>query len=86
MVEVDVFYDRTRKELLTSTTEASKRLDGDRHVKGGTVADSRIHPHQVKFTLYTCACTATMKDSNLYNRKKMVGTRWTPVIRSHNTQ
>ena len=33
-VEEDLFYDRKRKELLTTTGEASKKHEGDRHIRG----------------------------------------------------
>ena len=44
-VEEDLFYDRKRKELLTTTGEASKRQEGDRHTRGISIDDSRLHVH-----------------------------------------
>ena len=42
-VEVDMFYERKRKELLTSTTEASRKQEGDRHSKAKDIDSARIH-------------------------------------------
>jgi len=42
-IEVDMFYDRKRKELLTSTTDASRKQEGDRHSKAITIDSARIH-------------------------------------------
>ena len=42
-VEEDMFYDRKRKELLTTTGEASKKHEGDRHTRGLSIDDSRVH-------------------------------------------
>ena len=42
-VEVDMFYERKRKELLTSTSEASRKLEGDRHSKAKDIDSPRIH-------------------------------------------
>ena len=41
-VEVDMFYERKRKELLSSTTEASKKQEGGRHSKAITIDSARI--------------------------------------------
>ena len=41
-VEVDMFYERKRKELLTSTTELSRKQEGDRHSKAITIDSARI--------------------------------------------
>lgn len=38
-----MFYERKRKELLTSTTEASKKVEGDRHTKGQSIVDLKVH-------------------------------------------
>ena len=38
-LEVDMFYDRKRMEVFTSTTEVSLQLEGDRHSKGQTIAE-----------------------------------------------
>jgi hypothetical protein len=42
-VEVDMFYDRKRKEVLSSTTEASLKVDGDRHSRGMSIMDVKVH-------------------------------------------
>ena len=42
-VEEDLFYDRKRKELLTTTGEASKKHEGDRHTRGLSIDDSKVH-------------------------------------------
>jgi len=41
----DLFYGRKRKELLTTTGKASKRQEGDRHTRGLSIDDSRVHVH-----------------------------------------
>jgi len=38
-----MFYERKRKELLTSTDEASKKQEGDRHGRGISLDSSRVH-------------------------------------------
>ena len=40
--EVDMFFERKRKEFLTTTTEASWKMEGDRHCKAQIIDDSRI--------------------------------------------
>jgi len=40
--EVDMFFERKRKEFLTTTTEASRKMEGDRHCKAQNIDDSRI--------------------------------------------
>ena len=37
-----MFYERKRKQLLTSTTEASRNVEGDRHAKGQSIADIKV--------------------------------------------
>ena len=41
-VEIDMFYERKRKELLTTTTEASRKWEGDRHSNAQNINDTRI--------------------------------------------
>ncbi|XP_065903839.1 uncharacterized protein [Dysidea avara] len=43
MMETDVFFERKRKELLSSTGDASKKQEGDRHNRGISVDVSRVH-------------------------------------------
>ena len=38
-----MFYDRKRMEVFTSTTEVSLQLEGDRHSKGQTIANSKVY-------------------------------------------
>lgn len=38
-----MFYDQKRKEILTSTEEASKKQEGDRHDRGKRLDASRVH-------------------------------------------
>lgn len=38
-----MFYERRRKEVLTSTTEASRKVEGDRHSKGQSIDDLKVH-------------------------------------------
>ena len=40
-VEVDMFYERKRKELLASTTEASRKQEGDQHSKAKDIVSAR---------------------------------------------
>ena len=54
-VEVDMFYERKRKELLTSTTEASRKVEGDRHTKGQSIVDLKVHT-QVIWHSNACWC------------------------------
>ena len=42
-VEIDMFYERKRKELLTSTTEASRKQEGHRHSKAKDIDSAKIH-------------------------------------------
>ena len=41
-VEADLFYERKRKEVLTSTKTASLKIDGDRHVNGAALTDTKL--------------------------------------------
>jgi len=41
--EIDMFYERKRKEILTTTTEASRKREGDRHNNVQTIIDTRIN-------------------------------------------
>ena len=50
-VEVDMFYDRKRKEVLSSTTEASLKVEGDRHSRGMSIMDLKVHA-QVRFFFF----------------------------------
>jgi hypothetical protein len=43
LLEIDMFYDRKRIELFSSTTEVSYKLDGDRHSRGQFIPDSNVH-------------------------------------------
>ena len=38
-----MFYDRKRKEILSSTTEASLKVEGDRHFQGMNIMDLKVH-------------------------------------------
>ena len=42
-VEEDMFYERTRKELLSSTTEATRKVESDWHSKGQSTVDLKVH-------------------------------------------
>ena len=66
LVEVDMFYERKRKELLTSTTEASRKVEGDRHTRGQSIADSKVHVQVICYLknvdLHECVCTITLSN------------------------
>ena len=55
-VEEDLFYDRKRKELLTTTGEASKKHEGDRHTRGLSIDDSRVHSNVSMTSWYDLEC------------------------------
>ena len=38
-----MFYDRKRKEIISSTSDASKRVEGNRHANGMSIVDSKVH-------------------------------------------
>ena len=42
-VEKDVFFERKRKEIVVSISDASKKQEGDRHARGLDIDDSRIN-------------------------------------------
>lgn len=42
-VEADMFFERKRKELLTTTSDASKKQEGERHARGLSIDESRVH-------------------------------------------
>ena len=55
-VEENLFYDRKRKELLT-TGEASKKHEGDRHTRGLSIDDSRVHANvSMTLSVYGMMC------------------------------
>ena len=64
LVEVDMFYERKRKELLTSTTEASRKVEGDRHTRGQSIANSKVHVQVICYLknvdLHERVCTITL--------------------------
>ena len=39
LLEKDMFYDRKRMELFSSATEASYKIDTDRHIRGEAIPD-----------------------------------------------
>ena len=55
-----MFYERKRKEVLSSTTEASRKIEGDRHTKGQNIVDSKVHAQVIQSglihvnTCFTC--------------------------------
>ena len=64
-VEEDLFYDRKRKELLTTTGEASKKHEGDRHTRGLSIDDSRVHANvSMTSSVYSMMCTYSMMYAN----------------------
>ena len=67
-----MFYDRKRKEVLSSTTEASLKVEGDRHSRGMSIMDLKVHT-QVLFLPFihyyiTYYLNSRRKDSILWNR------------------
>ena len=64
-VEEDLFYDRKRKELLTTTGEALKKHEGDRHTRGLSIDDSRVHVNvSMTLSVYSMMCTYSMMYAN----------------------
>lgn len=64
-VEEDLFYDRKRKELLTTTGAASKKHEGDRHTRGLSIDDSRVHANvSMTLSVYSMTCTYSMMCAN----------------------
>ena len=51
-VEEDMFYERRRKELLTSTTEATRKVEGDRHSKGQSTVDLKVHTQVIQHSVH----------------------------------
>ena len=49
-----MFYDRKRKEVLSSTTEASLKVEGDWHSRGMSIMDLKVHA-QVLFCFFFCS-------------------------------
>lgn len=47
-VEEDMFYERKRKEILYSTTEASRKIEGDRHTKGQSIDNLKVHAQVIR--------------------------------------
>ena len=80
-VEADMFYESKRKELLTTTSDASKKQEGDRHARGLSIDESRVH---------TDVCVADIDNIILnvpyaHRKRRETNTRLTPVIQVHNT-
>lgn len=52
-IELDLFYDRMRKEIMMTPQDASTKVDGEgRHVRGEEIPDSSV---KVRHTvLHTC--------------------------------
>ena len=83
-VEEDLFYDRKRKELLTTTGKASKKHEGDRHTRGLSIDDSRVHANvSMSLSVYSmmCANKCTNKCSwkillNCLHRKRTYVITW----------
>ena len=74
-VEVDVFYERKRKELLTSTTEASRKVEGDRHTRGQSIADSKVHVQVICYVkTWICMNVCVQLHFQLYYRRKEIDT------------
>ena len=49
-----MFYERRRKELLTSTTEATRKVEGDRHSKGQSIVDLKVHTQVIRHSIHGC--------------------------------
>ena len=80
-VEADMFFERKRKELLTTTSDASKKQEGDRHARGLSIDESRVHMD---------VCVADIDNIILntpyaHRKRKQTNTGLTPVIQVHNT-
>ena len=45
-----MFYDRKRKEVLSSTTEASVKVEGGRHARGLSIMDLKVHAQVHRYT------------------------------------
>ena len=51
MIELDLFYDRMRKEIIMTPQDASTKVDREkRHVRGEEIPDSSV---KVRHSLYT---------------------------------
>ena len=51
-VEEDLFYERRRKEVLTSITEATRKVEGDRHSRGQSIVDSKVHTQVILHSIH----------------------------------
>ena len=79
-VEVDMFYERKRKEVFTSITEASMKVEGNRHALGLKIMDLKVHVQVM--IIYSAH---VQQHLITYYRRKKTCILWIQVIQKTNT-
>ena len=59
-IELDLFYDRMRKEIMMTSQDASIKVDGEkRHASGEEIPDSSVKVNHSLYLLGMCRYIAT---------------------------
>lgn len=77
-MEVDMFFTRKRKEFMSSVTEASAKMEGDRHKASLDIATSRVST-EVLLNIVSYFC------HDVYTENRNVSTWCSPVIKKEST-
>ena len=78
-VEKDMFFERKRKETVTSISDASKKQEGDRHNRGLDIDNSRIsNPVSIDNLYFIMMLVLFLREI------KSITTRFCLVMQKHN--